>query len=233
MPELADPFADLRALNRVPTQEADSSDNPNDPFQQLRILNHTDNPAYRQQRQEGVQTFDPIQPDAPQTVDWRRAVNEALGFNIGNAQQRNDLASMTNAFNTRQAQKMYRTFQPSFDSLQTQIGQNALSFSRGELPADVVNQMGRQAAQRGLSGGFGQGARGGGGALASRRLVMQQSAITGRKLYYPDGTTELPINGVDTEVPNRDIARMIVEQMMSGAVSTLPNNYDSNGNRML
>lgn len=119
---------------------------------------------------EGVQTFDPIQPDAPQTVDWRRAVNEALGFNIGNAQQRNDLASMTNAFNTRQAQKMYRTFQPSFDQLQSQIGTNALSFSRGELPADVVNQMGRQAAQRGLAGGFGQGARGGGGALGSSLL---------------------------------------------------------------
>lgn len=121
-------------------------------------------------QRDGVLPFDPIEPNAPQTVDWRRAVNEALGFNVGNAPLRNQLASMTNNFNTRQAQRMYRTFQPSFDSLQSQIGTNALSFSRGQLPADVVESIGRSAATRGLNSGFGQGARGGQGALGSSLL---------------------------------------------------------------
>lgn len=119
---------------------------------------------------EGVQTFDPIRPQDPLTIDWQRAANNSLGFNLNNVGQRNELVRLTNNLNTREAQRMYRTFQPSFDSLQAQIGQNALSFSRGELPADVVNQMGRQAAQRGLASGFGQGARGGGGALGSSLL---------------------------------------------------------------
>lgn len=122
------------------------------------------------QMRNGVITYDPIEPDAPYTVDWRRAVNEAIGFNVGNAQLRNNLSRMTNTFNTKEAQRMYRTFQPSFDSLQSQIGTNALSFARGELPADVVNSIGRAASQRGLSGGFGQGARGGQGALGSSLL---------------------------------------------------------------
>lgn len=126
----------------------------------------------------GVQTFDPIEPGAPQTVDWRRAVNDALGFNIGNAQQRNDLSSMTNAFNTRQAQKMYRTFQPSFDSLQSQIGQNALSFSRGQLPADVQAAIGRAAASRGLANGFGQGAGGGGSGTSMGALTLRNLGLT-------------------------------------------------------
>lgn len=126
----------------------------------------------------GVQTFDPIEPDAPQTVDWQRAVNDALGFNIGNAHLRNDLSRMTNSFNTREAQRMYRTFQPSFDSLQRQIGTNALSFSRGELPADVVESLGRAAATRGLSNGFGQGARGGGSGTALGSSLLRGLGLT-------------------------------------------------------
>ena len=126
----------------------------------------------------GVQTFDPIRPNDPQLVDWQGAVNNSLGFNINNAAQRHQLAGLTNAFNTRQAQRMYRTFQPSFDSIQSQIGQNALSFSRGELPGDVVNSIGRAASQRGLSGGFGQGARGGGSGSAMGNSLLRGLGLT-------------------------------------------------------
>lgn len=126
----------------------------------------------------GVLTFDPIEPDAPQTVDWRRAVNEALGFNVGNAPLRNQLARQTNTFNTKEAQRMYRTFQPGFDSLQSQIGQNALAFSRGQLPADVVESIGRAAATRGLAGGFGLGARGGGTGTALGNSLLRGLGLT-------------------------------------------------------
>lgn len=126
--------------------------------------------AAANQMRSGVQTFDPIQPGAPETVDWRRSALDALNFNINNQARQQQFASQTNRFNTQQARRMYNTFQPSFDTLQSQIGSNALSFARGELPADVVSSLGRAASTRGLASGFGQGARGGGGALGSSLL---------------------------------------------------------------
>ena len=39
------------------------------------------------QMRNGVQTFDPIAPNAPETVDWRRSAVDALNFNINHAAQ--------------------------------------------------------------------------------------------------------------------------------------------------
>lgn len=134
---------------------------------------------------EGVQTFDPIQPtyqltglNRPQTVDWRSATNDALNYNINHQARQQQLAAQTNVFNTRQAQRQYRTFQPYFDTLQRQIGQNALSFSQGQLPPDVVASLGRSAATRGLSSGFGQGARGGGSGTALGNSLLRGLGLT-------------------------------------------------------
>lgn len=130
------------------------------------------------QMRQGVETFEPIEPNAPQTVDWRREYVDSMKFAQNNFPYAANLGNMVNTFNTRQAQKMYRTFQPSFDSLQSQIGTNALSFARGELPADVVAQLGRNAAQRGLSGGFGQGFRGGGTNSALGNSLLRGLGLT-------------------------------------------------------
>jgi hypothetical protein len=129
-------------------------------------------------QREGVQTFDPIQPFAPETVDWRRSALDALNFNINNQARQQQFAAQTNRFNTQQARRMYRTFQPGFDSLQSQIGANALSFSRGELPVDVVSSLGRAAAGRGLSSGFGLGARGGGSGTALGNSLLRGLGLT-------------------------------------------------------
>lgn len=130
------------------------------------------------QMREGVQTFEPIEPNAPQTVDWRRSALDALNFNINQQGRQQQFAAQTNRFNTQQAQRMYRTFQPGFDSLQSQIGANALSFSRGELPADVVSSLGRAASTRGLASGFGQGARGGGSGTALGSSLLRGLGLT-------------------------------------------------------
>jgi hypothetical protein len=130
------------------------------------------------QMRQGVQTFEPIAPNAPETVDWRRSALDALNFNINHQAQQQQFASQTNRFNTQQAQRMYRTFQPGFDSLQSQIGANALSFSRGELPADVVSSLGRAASTRGLASGFGQGARGGGSGTALGNSLLRGLGLT-------------------------------------------------------
>lgn len=132
-----------------------------------------------QAQREGVQTFNPIPPPmAPQTVDWRVATNDALNYNINHQARQQQLAAQTNVFNTRQAQRQYRTFQPYFDTLQRQVGQNALSFSQGQLPPDVVASLGRSAATRGLSGGFGQGARGGGSGTALGNSLLRGLGLT-------------------------------------------------------
>lgn len=69
-------------------------------------------------------------------------------------------AKSVNQFNYGQANKYYNKIQPYFNELQQQIGQNALSYSKGEIPQDVQDQITRQAAQRGLQSGYGSGTQG-------------------------------------------------------------------------
>lgn len=72
-----------------------------------------------------------------------------------------------------------------------------------------------------------------GGALDVRRLSMQMYSISGRKGYYPHGTTPIEsASGTVDEVPNRDIFRQAVEQMMAGSVAALPSQRDAHGNRL-
>lgn len=68
-----------------------------------------------------------------------------------------------------------------------------------------------------------------GGALDVRRLFMHKDAYGGIDLTYPDGS--IYINGKG-EVPNRDIARELAEQIKAGGVTTRPAVYDENGNEL-
>ncbi len=67
-----------------------------------------------------------------------------------------------------------------------------------------------------------------GGAKDVRRLFMHKDAYGGADLGYPEGETFL--QGQETPVPNRDIARNIVEQLRAGGVTTRPSERDENGN---
>lgn len=80
--------------------------------------------------------------------------------NIGNEQQGRDQARKINKFNFKEIQKYYEKVQPYFSQLQSQVGSNAASFARGELPADVQSQITRMSAQQGIQGGFGFGSQG-------------------------------------------------------------------------
>ena len=65
-----------------------------------------------------------------------------------------------------------------------------------------------------------------GGALDVRRLFMMSDSYGGRTMRYPPGTTEIEGLG---DVPNRDIAREIVEMIKSGATPVYPAAYDESG----
>ena len=67
-----------------------------------------------------------------------------------------------------------------------------------------------------------------GGAREVRRLFMHKDAYGGVDLTYPDGETY--ITGFDTPIPNKDIARQIVENIRAGGVTVRPSDRDENGN---
>ena len=69
-----------------------------------------------------------------------------------------------------------------------------------------------------------------GGALDVRRLFMHKDAYGGCSLGYPDGETY--IDGMSQPVPNRDIARQIVEQIRAGNTIVRPSQRDANGNEL-
>jgi hypothetical protein len=91
----------------------------------------------------------------------RGQAEETNAFNRGQASQTNAFnrgqAAQTNAFNLNQALKDYTTIQPDFTAIQKTVGDNALSFAKGELPADVVSSIGRAAASQGIQNGFAGG----------------------------------------------------------------------------
>lgn len=121
-----------------------------------------------------TERVEPIRGENPQLFNWQDAMREVLSTNKESRPQRFEEAAQQNAFNTKQAKSMYKSMQPYFEQLQAQTGKNALSFSRGELPADVVASIGRGAAQRGLQGGYATGANTGqaGSALSNLNLRM-------------------------------------------------------------
>jgi hypothetical protein len=67
-----------------------------------------------------------------------------------------------------------------------------------------------------------------GGALDVRRLFMHKDAYGGADLGYPDGETY--IDGYEQPIPNRDVARQIVEQIQSGNTVVRPSARDGDGN---
>ena len=68
-----------------------------------------------------------------------------------------------------------------------------------------------------------------GGALDVRRLFMHKDAYGGADITYPEGTVYIEGKG---EVPNRDIARELAEQIVAGGVTARPAAYDEHGNEL-
>lgn len=135
-----------------------------------------------------------VEPDAPATLDWQTILGQVLGANKANTGEREALSRRANSFNTAEARRMYTQMQPFFDQLNRQVGQNALSYSKGELPADVVSSIGRAAASRGLQSGFGQGARGGGQGTSLGALNLRNLGLTSLQLSQYGTQTAMEAN---------------------------------------
>ncbi len=131
---------------------------------------------------------------APAMVDVGKAQQQAIGLNDGAVQKDFELANQVNNFQLGQALRGYNRIQPYFNQLQAQLGQNALSMSRGELPADVVSNIGRAAASRGFESGFGQGANGAQGGTSLGSLNLRNLGLTSLQTSQQGNQLGLQLN---------------------------------------
>ncbi len=122
------------------------------------------------------------------------AQQQALGYNGGALTKDFELANQVNNFQLGQALRGYNRIQPYFQQLQAQLGSNALSMARGQLPADVVGSIGRAAASRGLASGFGQGANGGGAGTALGSLNLRNLGLTSLQVSQQGNQLGLALN---------------------------------------
>lgn len=111
-------------------------------------------------------------------MDWQDIIKQGIATNYNNLDMNFATANRVNAFQTNQFLKGANKIQPYFSQLQEQIGRNALSYSRGELPGDVVSSVGRAAASRGFANGIGMGSRGGGFNTALGGLNLRNLGLT-------------------------------------------------------
>ena len=69
-----------------------------------------------------------------------------------------------------------------------------------------------------------------GGATDVRRLFMHKDAYGGVDIAYPEGMTPVAQpDGTILEIPNRDIARQMAEQIQAGGVTTRPSQFGADG----
>lgn len=123
-------------------------------------------------------TLDLQRIPAPETVDWKDLLRQVPQLNANNLDNIFAVGNRVNQFQTNQFLKGANKIQPFFNQLQDQIGRNALSYSRGELPGDVVSSIGRAAASRGFANGIAGGARGGGFNTALGGLNLRNLGLT-------------------------------------------------------
>jgi hypothetical protein len=114
----------------------------------------------------------------PETVDWRNILEQVQNTNYNTLPMNFATANKVNQFQQNQFLRGANKIQPYFSQLQEQIGRNALSFSKGELPADVTGSIGRAAASRGFASGIAGGARGGGFNTALGSLNLRNLGLT-------------------------------------------------------
>jgi hypothetical protein len=113
----------------------------------------------------------PVDLPPAERINPGKVQNAYLKNVSGSMDYATGIADFVNRYKLGATLRNYRKMQPNFDAIQGQVGKNALSFARGELPEDVVDEIGRRTAETGIQGGYGQGSQGGkSGALGNAML---------------------------------------------------------------
>ena len=104
-------------------------------------------------------------------IDFAKEQQQAIRQNIAALEPATELAKQTTAAEQTQLEAQLRRAIPGYDQLVQQASQNIGAALKGELPADVQQQIQRSTAGRALAGGFG-GGTGFGRALTARDLGL-------------------------------------------------------------
>lgn len=104
-------------------------------------------------------------------IDTTKEQASAVSGNIANFGDVSKLAGDMNTFNQDQLNKMLASAVPGYQNMLQGIGDRIGGFLNGEIPKDVSDQIGRNAAYQSLSGGFG-------GSGMARNLVARDLGMT-------------------------------------------------------
>lgn len=108
-------------------------------------------------------------------IDTTKEQGKAVAGNLKNFTDISQLASGVNTFNQAELNRMMESAVPGYRNMLTGIGDKISGFLKGEIPSDVADQIGRSAAFRALSGGFG-------GSGMARNLVARDLGLTSLQL---------------------------------------------------
>lgn len=89
-----------------------------------------------------------------QTPDPTVSAYQAIQGNISNEGALSGLANYWNQFNQQQLINQQNAVNPYWSNTMAQLGQNAYSEAQGNIPQDVINQIGQLNAERGGGGGI-------------------------------------------------------------------------------
>lgn len=112
-------------------------------------------------------------PKVPQfrPINTTTEQDRAVAGNVANFSDISSLASTTNMFNQEQLNQMLESAAPGFRDIVSRSGSRISELLSGEIPKDVSDQIGRNAAYQSLSGGFG-------GSGMARNLVARDLGLT-------------------------------------------------------
>lgn len=116
-------------------------------------------------------------PKVPQfyPIDTTKEQGKAVAGNISNLPDITKLAGSVNTFNQAELDRMLESAVPGFHKMLGDTRDRISGFIKGELPQDVVESIGRSAAFKSLSGGFG-------GSGMARNLVARDLGLTSLQL---------------------------------------------------
>jgi len=128
-----------------------SNSNPYDPSNILRTLYGAGTPSAGSLTSGPVSGYNPAFGGVPSVPNPISTQQQAVQGDLSNLFGLQQLGGGLNQFNAQQAAGQYQANLPLYNQLNQQGSQNILSNLQGKLPQDVVDLIGRQAAERGVA----------------------------------------------------------------------------------
>lgn len=157
------------------------------------------------------------QPKVPQfiPINTTKEQGKAVAGNVENFSAISNLAGQANMFNQEQLNKMLEMAVPGYQSMVSGIGGRIKEMLSGELPKEISDNIGRNAAYKSLTGGFG-------GSGMSRNLVARDLGFSTLDLIgkgIDAGSRWIATARQSTVAPQFDVSSMFITPAQRIAVT--------------